>query len=397
MPSLAELPELTGFFSYSREDDDDFKGALSALRDRIRRSLRSQLGITGAGFRLFQDTEAISHGAQWEKEIKGAIAKSVFFIPIVTPTAVNSRHCKTEFELFREREAELGREDLIFPILYIRVPALNSEAKRSGNNVLEIIHARQHADWTRLRQHDVASLEFGQKIEDFCQDIVEALSKPWQSPEERRRQAENEQRRSEEAETRRRAEQEEQHRAAEAEATRVAEEERRRQAENEQQRSEAETRRQAEQEEQHRAAEAEAMRVAEEEHRRREEDQRGRRDGATDIQTTRAQKPMSDAKLVREVIDLQPVEKTQAKQTDAFSFANILKLLPSWLLTPVALMFSFLCAISALVAFAFIIAGIAAPQDRGIALAIGISFIALTYGLFVFSKYLFRYQDKRLL
>jgi len=34
MSSLADLPELVGFFSYSREDDADSRGALSALRNR---------------------------------------------------------------------------------------------------------------------------------------------------------------------------------------------------------------------------------------------------------------------------------------------------------------------------------------------------------------------------
>jgi TIR domain len=189
MNPLSQLPDLIGFFSYSREDDEDFKGALSALRERIRRNLRAQLGRTSAAFKLFQDTEAIAHGALWEREIKDAIAKSVFFIPIITPTAVNSRYCMTEFDLFLAREAELGREDLIFPILYIRVPALENEELRPQNNVLETVHARQFADWTKLRLHNVVSIEFGNKIEHFCQDMVEVLSRPMISPERRNAEA----------------------------------------------------------------------------------------------------------------------------------------------------------------------------------------------------------------
>jgi hypothetical protein len=88
------------------------------LRDRIQRELRGQLGRTRAQFRLWQDTVAIAHGTLWAEQIKSAIDQSVFFLPIITPTAVNSRHCKTEFELFLKREVELGRKDLIFPILY---------------------------------------------------------------------------------------------------------------------------------------------------------------------------------------------------------------------------------------------------------------------------------------
>jgi hypothetical protein len=189
MSSLAELPKLFGFFSYSREDDDDSDGALSALRNRIQRELRVQLGRTRGELKLFQDTVGISHGALWQGELEAAVAQSLFFVPIITPTAVNSRHCKVEFELFLKREAQLGREDLIFPILYVKVPALENEDQRRKNDVLPIIHVRQFANWTDIRLDDVASPAVGRRIERFCQDIVAALQKPWVSPEERQRKA----------------------------------------------------------------------------------------------------------------------------------------------------------------------------------------------------------------
>src|SRR5712671_7306608 len=139
MSSLAELPELVGFFSYSRDDDEDSLGALSALRDRIQRELRGQLGRTRSALRLWQDKTAIPHGTLWEDQIKSAVAQSVFFLPIITPSAVNSPHCKTEFELFLKREAELGRDDLMFPIVYLPVSALTSKEASRQNDVLKII------------------------------------------------------------------------------------------------------------------------------------------------------------------------------------------------------------------------------------------------------------------
>jgi hypothetical protein len=39
MASLVESQKLFGFFSYSRDDDQDSKGALSALRDAIQDEL----------------------------------------------------------------------------------------------------------------------------------------------------------------------------------------------------------------------------------------------------------------------------------------------------------------------------------------------------------------------
>ena len=60
MASLADLPEIVGFFSYSREDDEAFEGTLSALRDAIQRELSAQLGRSKTNFRLLQDQKAIA-------------------------------------------------------------------------------------------------------------------------------------------------------------------------------------------------------------------------------------------------------------------------------------------------------------------------------------------------
>ena len=46
MASLADTPDLVGFFSYSREDDEGSGGRLSKLRERIQEELRAQLGRT---------------------------------------------------------------------------------------------------------------------------------------------------------------------------------------------------------------------------------------------------------------------------------------------------------------------------------------------------------------
>jgi hypothetical protein len=52
MSSLADLPEVIGFFSYSREDDEAFEGTLSALSDGIQRELSAQLGRSKTNLRL---------------------------------------------------------------------------------------------------------------------------------------------------------------------------------------------------------------------------------------------------------------------------------------------------------------------------------------------------------
>jgi len=238
MSSLAELPEVIGFFSYSREDDESFTGMLSALRDGIQRELSAQLGRSKKTLRLWQDQEAIAPGTLWESEIATAVEQSVFFIPIVTPRAVNSGYCDFEFKQFLARERALGRNDLVFPILYITVPALEDETQWRDHPVLSVIGRRQYVDWRQFRHLDVHSTAVREAIERLCTKIVAALSRSWVSLEDRRRLQEAEahqraesERRRREADERQRAAEEARARKIEAEAKRVAEERQRQAAE----------------------------------------------------------------------------------------------------------------------------------------------------------------------
>jgi hypothetical protein len=130
----------------------------------------------------------------------------VFFIPIVTPTVVGSPYCK--FEAFLAREAELGRNDLVFPILYIDVPGLEDSARRKNDPVVSLIAQRQYVDWRQLRHQDPRSRDVSIAVERFCTDIRDALYKHWLSPQERKEQ--------EDAAAQRRAEAERQEAEAEA-------------------------------------------------------------------------------------------------------------------------------------------------------------------------------------
>jgi hypothetical protein len=280
---LTDLPELVGFFSYSREDDDDAAGRLTALRDAIQRELRGQLGRTRRQLRLWQDKEAIIPGRLWEKEIKAAIEEAVFFIPIITPTVVNSSYCRSEFEFFLEQERVFERSDLVFPILYIRVPELEQESRWRDHPVLSVIGQRQWVDWRQLRLLPVEDLAVRRAIEAFSSKIIETLSRPMPPLEglRRRREAEEEEARRNKAEAERKRQEveaglaaaaESRRREAEAEEARLRQEEAARAREAEAQRQ-AEARRKREQEEEdaRRARDAEAARKGQQQEARREE------------------------------------------------------------------------------------------------------------------------------
>jgi hypothetical protein len=186
MASLADLPELVGFFSYAREDDADSHGALSALRDRIQRELRAQLGRTmntastsRKTLRLWQDKEAIAYGKDWDKEIQDAIQQSVFFIPIVTPTAADSPYCRSELASFLDGEATMDRNDLVFPILYMNVRALDDSARTQSDSFLSVIAKRQFLNWREFRHQPIGSADVGREIERFCATIADVLERSW--------------------------------------------------------------------------------------------------------------------------------------------------------------------------------------------------------------------------
>ena len=188
----------------------------------------------------------------------GQSPSSIFFIPIVTPSALGSAHCRFEFELFLKRETELGRDDLVFPILYVRVPALEKEEQWRSDDVLRVIGSRQYLDWQRVRYRSVNEAEVAEKIAQYCGNIVEALRQPWVSPVELRRLEEAKAQqlaheRRQEAEAKRRADEEERQRQLEAEAQQRAEHER------------AEAKRRADEEKRRRQIDAEARQRSEKE------------------------------------------------------------------------------------------------------------------------------------
>jgi len=236
MPTLAESPELVGFFSYSRDDDEDFDRTLSSLRQAIGKELRAELGRTKQDFRLWQDQDAIAPGELWETRITEAINGATFFIPIVTPRAVNSKHCKFEFDTFLAREQALGRNNLIFPILYITVPGLADDAVWRNHPVLSVIGARQYVDWREFRSEPIDSPAYRKAVFQFCASIVSALREPRLTPEEKVRQ-ELDLRLRKEAEARNQAKEEQRRREQDEASSRAADEERRRKAEADAKRS----------------------------------------------------------------------------------------------------------------------------------------------------------------
>ncbi len=145
---MAEPLKPTGFWSYTSSDDSRSGGRLSQLRQSLANQL--QLVVGRPKVHIWQDAHAIPHGTDWLREIHKALAESSFFIPIVTPAFLGSEMCCQEVMRFREREQELGREDLIFPFRYVDVSDIEPDEVHDPA-VLTLLNSRQWIDFTGLR------------------------------------------------------------------------------------------------------------------------------------------------------------------------------------------------------------------------------------------------------
>jgi formylglycine-generating enzyme required for sulfatase activity len=134
--------------SYARFDDENDGAYLTDLRERLSREVRA---YTGRPFHIFQDTKDIPWGQPFAQRIDTALATITFFIPILTPSFFQSEFCCSELQKFLAREAALGRSDLVLPVYYISVPALEDLSRRVNDPLAQTIAARQRMDWRELR------------------------------------------------------------------------------------------------------------------------------------------------------------------------------------------------------------------------------------------------------
>src|SRR5262249_38507374 len=128
------------FLSYVRADDQHEGGRLTQLRESLEGEVRMQ---TGASFPIFQDRADIAGGQHWRQAVDSALASARILTPVITPGFFNSEPCREDLRLFLDREKQLGRDDLILPIYYVTCRILSDEKRRAGDELAEIIAARQ--------------------------------------------------------------------------------------------------------------------------------------------------------------------------------------------------------------------------------------------------------------
>jgi F-box protein 11 len=158
--------------SYAHTDDK--YGHLTQFRERLSDEVRVHIGEE---FPIFQDRKDILWGQNWKERIEESIDEVTFLIPIITPSFFNSQACRDELQRFIEREKKLGRSDLILPVYYVDCPLLNDEEKLVGDNLAQVIAARQRADWRDLRFEPFTYPQVGKTLARLAVQIRDALER----------------------------------------------------------------------------------------------------------------------------------------------------------------------------------------------------------------------------
>lgn len=132
------------FLSYTRFDDEYLDGRITRYCDKLANEVRAQ---TGKPFKIFVDRTDIKWGQKWKGRIEEGLDSSVFLLAILTPTYFQSYPCYQEYKKFLDREKELGRNDLIIPIHFIKCEELTNHNLCADPEWARDLSEREYRDW----------------------------------------------------------------------------------------------------------------------------------------------------------------------------------------------------------------------------------------------------------
>lgn len=178
---MSDYEKVVGFWSYTHKDDHLNKGRIRELSQLIADEYEA---ITAEELRIFVDKSNLEWGAEWRARIEAALAGTTFCIPIVTPAFFKSSECRREVLTFSGHAKSLGLEELLLPILYVKVPGLSAD---SPDEVMSLIASRQYVDWTHLRTEDENSPAHRKAVEDLAERLVGILERSVQVASENER------------------------------------------------------------------------------------------------------------------------------------------------------------------------------------------------------------------
>jgi hypothetical protein len=163
------MARLSGFWSYVHADDRAESKRISQLAKDLQQEYELQ---TGESVDLFLDRVTLQWGDKWREKIESSLATAGFFIPVLTPRYFLSAECRRELQVFARTATELGVRDLVLPLLYVRVPALEDE--EVSDYLVDLVTDFQWVDWTDLRFTERHSEGYRRAVADLANRLVDA-------------------------------------------------------------------------------------------------------------------------------------------------------------------------------------------------------------------------------
>jgi hypothetical protein len=160
------------FWSYTRLDDRNDEGWLTALREALISEVQA---LSGKEVEIFQDIDGIAWGERWKQKLVSSADGALFLIPIITPSYFASEPCRKELEQFVDREKVTGFKEFILPIYYIDTPQLQDEFEKATDFLAQTVADHNYEDIRELRHRSIASYEAKQKIKKLATALVGRL------------------------------------------------------------------------------------------------------------------------------------------------------------------------------------------------------------------------------
>lgn len=179
------------FWSYAHRDDELTHGAIQDLAQDVANSFEVQMGRK---LDVFFDRKSIKWGDNWRTSIEANLGKTLFFIPVISPTYLRRPSCLGELKRARKAFHELHLDAGIYPLQLVDVsPFLeashdddlasflaDTQAKSlpGGRTLYELFNKGQDSADYRDSVYDIAmeikkrDASLGQNQENLLRDLA---------------------------------------------------------------------------------------------------------------------------------------------------------------------------------------------------------------------------------
>jgi len=127
--------------------------------------------MTGDSIEIFMDRDDIAWGQQWAQVINRGITRTIFMLPIVTPSYFRSDACRDELLRFNSLCSQRGLSDLILPIVFSGLERISTN---SDDEVVRIIAGTQYEDFTDVWPYERGGEEWMLGVRHLVRGLIDA-------------------------------------------------------------------------------------------------------------------------------------------------------------------------------------------------------------------------------